>query len=205
MRIHSFSGRRTLSVPSYFERAPEKIKEAVIEWALLFPKKKHRKRSDFSRQKRILEHDVLEYIATSGNARKKVRNVALNSFQSKGRVYDLQEIFNSLNTSYFNGKLASYIRWNKNRTRSYQTMFTDTQGRRQNLISIAQLYNRPDAPRFAVESIVFHEMLHIAIPPYKRNFQNVIHGKEFKRAERSFPYFRQWRQWEKERLKKADA
>jgi hypothetical protein len=114
----------------------------------------------------------------------------------------LREVFSSLNATYFNGTLTSFIRWGKSRGRSYQTTFTDEQGKRQNLISIAQLYNRPDVPRFAMESIVYHEMLHIAIPPFKRNFKNIIHGRDFKRAEQSFPYFTQWRQWEKDRLKK---
>jgi hypothetical protein len=205
MKIHSFSCRRTLYVPSYLENAPENIKEAVIAWAMLFPKKHHRKRPDFSKQKKILERMVLDYMTASGHAHKRIRKVSPNTFQSKGRFFDLQEVFDSLNESYFNGKLASFIRWNNNRGRSYQTTFTDTHGGRQNLISIAQLYNRLDTPRYAVEAIVFHEMLHIAVPPYKRNFRNVIHGKEFKLAERSFPYFKQWQQWERERMKKGDA
>ncbi len=202
LKFHSFSGKRTLSVPSYFENAPEKIKEAVIAWTQLFPQTKYRRRSDFLKQKKILEHPVLEFIASSGLTRKKTGKITPGTFDSKGRIYDLQEVFESLNASYFKGGLSSFIRWNKHRGRSYQTTFTDAQGKRHNLISIAQMYNHADVPRFAVESIVFHEMLHIAIPPYKRNYKNVIHGKEFKQAERSFPYFKQWRQWEKEHAKR---
>jgi predicted SprT family Zn-dependent metalloprotease len=56
-------------------------------------------------------------------------------------------------------------------------------------------------PRHAIEGIVFHEMLHIAIPPYKRSGKNVIHGPEFRKAERGFPHFNAWRKWEKEHLK----
>jgi hypothetical protein len=201
LKIHSFSGRRTLTIPSYFENAPENIKEALIEWAMLVPIKKHRKQSLLSHQKKTLEQIVLRYIAESGNAHNRLRKIASLTFQSQGCSYDLREVFSHVNVTYFNGKLTSFIRWGKSRGRSYQTSFNDQQGQRQNLISIAQLYNRPDVPRFAIESIVYHEMLHIAIPPFKRNCKNVIHGQDFKRAERSFPYFKQWRQWEKDRLK----
>jgi hypothetical protein len=201
MKIHSPSGRRIVSVPAYFEDAPEKVKVAIIGWAMLFPLKGRRKRPDFRERKKELEHGVLEFIASSGKAHTALRRIASQDFRSRGRLYDLGEIFQSLNSSYFGGKLSSYIRWGKSSGRSYQRSFTDAQGRRQNLISIAQLYDATDVPRFAIEGIVFHEMLHIAVPPYKRNFKNVIHGREFKRAERSFPYFKEWRQWERQRLK----
>ena len=201
MKIHSLSGRRTVSVPSYFENAPEKVKEAVIEWALLCPLKKRGKQPVLRERKKKLERVVMEFITVSGKTHGAVRRVPVEGFRSEGRVYDLREIFHCLNDSYFEGKLSSHIRWGKSRGRSYQTTFTDAHGQRQNLISIALLYNAPDVPRFAVEGIVFHEMLHIAVPPYKRDFKNVIHGREFKRAERSFPHFMQWRQWERQRLK----
>jgi hypothetical protein len=201
VKFHSFSKKRTLIVPSYFEQAPDNIKEAVIQWAELFPKRKHARRPDFQRQKKSLEHAVLEFIVSSGQAGKRARKIVPGSFPTGGMVFDLQEVFDFVNSTYFSGTVASYIRWNKNRGRSYQTSFIDTQGNKHNLISIAQMYNRPDVPRFAIESIVYHEMLHIAIPPYKRNFKNVIHGREFKRAEQSFPYFKQWRKWEKEHVR----
>ena len=75
VKINSPSGRRTLIVPAYFENSPENIKEAIVDWALLFPLKKRRKQSGFSRQKKILEHLVLDYITRSGNAHKKTRKI----------------------------------------------------------------------------------------------------------------------------------
>jgi hypothetical protein len=201
VKIHSFSGLHAVSVPAYFKDAPENVKEAIIEWALLFPMKKLRNQSFPLQRKKMLEHMVMEFIAGSGKNHARIRRIESEGFQSKGRLYDLQEIFQSLNSSYFKGNLASYIRWGKSRGRSYQTTFTDSGGKRQNLISIGRIYNAPDVPRYAIEGIVFHEMLHIAIPPYKCNFKNIIHGREFKHAERSFPFFRQWRDWERHRLK----
>jgi hypothetical protein len=52
-------------------------------------------------------------------------------------------------------------------------------------------------PRFAIEGILFHEMLHIAYPPVIRDGRNVIHGPKFKQNERSFPQHKDWVEWEK--------
>jgi hypothetical protein len=203
VKIAPFFGKRTLTVPAYFEDAPEKVKSALIEWALLPATRRRKKLSANAQRKKQIEHFIWEYVEASGNKAEKKFSVNPENFQSKGRCYDLREVFGTLNTAYFNGRLVSYIRWNKSNWRSYQTFYIDRQGRRNSLISIAQTYNRPDVPRSAIEGIVFHEMLHIAVPPYKRSHQNVIHGREFKRAERQFPFFREWRKWEKEHLKNS--
>lgn len=201
VRISAFSGKRTLTIPSYFEEAPETVKTALLEWAFLPMTRRRKKPSATAQRKKQLEHFIWEYVESSGNKSEKKLSIDPGDFQSKGLQYDLQEVFSSLNNVYFNGKLSSYIRWNKSNWRSYQTFFIDKQGKRNSLISIARTYNRRDVPRFAIEGIVFHEILHIAVPPHKSGHRNVIHGREFKRAERQFPFFREWRKWEKEHLK----
>ena len=68
------------------------------------------------------------------------------------------------------------------------------------VITIAGIYDHPEVPLFAIEGILYHEMLHEAIPPYSRNGRRVIHGPEFNNAERAFPGFVRWREWEKTEL-----
>jgi len=201
VKINSFSAKRTLTIPRYFEDAPETIKTALIEWAHLPVSRRRKKTSPVFQRKKQLERAVWEYVEQSGNKADKVRLANPNTFSTHGLVYDLREVFDSVNASYFSGKLSSYIRWNKSNWRSYQTFFVDKSKTRLSLISIAQTYNKIGVPRFAIEGIVYHEMLHIAIPPYKRNGKNVIHGPEFRTAERGFPHFNAWRRWEKEHLK----
>jgi hypothetical protein len=201
VKINPLFGKRTLTVPSYFEDAPEKVKSALIEWALMPATRRYKKLSGNAQRKKQIEHFIWEYVEASGNKAEKKFSINPDTLRTEGRIYDLLEVFNKLNTAYFNSRIVSYIRWNKSAWRSYQTFYVDKQGKRNSLISIAQTYNRPDVPRFAIEGIVFHEMLHIAIPPYKRGHQNVIHGAEFKRAERQFQFFKEWRRWEKEHLK----
>jgi hypothetical protein len=201
VKINSFSAKRTLTIPRYFEDAPETIKTALIEWAHLPVSRRRKKTSPVFQRKKQLERAVWEYVEQSGNKADKVRLANPNTFSTQGRVYDLREVFDALNATYFSGKLSSYIRWNKSNWRSYQTFFVDKSKTRLSLISVAQTYNKIGVPRFAIEGIVYHEMLHIAIPPYKRGGKNVIHGPEFRKTERGFPHFNAWRRWEKEHLK----
>ncbi|MGB7567881.1 MAG: hypothetical protein WBM07_08470 [Chitinivibrionales bacterium] len=204
VKINPMFGKRTLTAPAYFEDAPENIKSALIEWALMPATRRRKKQTANARRKKQLEHLVWEYVEASGNKAEKKFSINPHTLQTAGRVYNLREVFGTLNTTYFSDKLVSHIRWNRSYWRSYQTFYVDKQGRRNSLISIARTYNRPDVPRFAIEGIVFHEMLHIAVPPYKRGHQNVIHGAEFKRAERQFPFFNEWRRWEKDHLKSSN-
>lgn len=204
VKVNNLFGKRTLTVPAYFEDAPENIKSALMEWALMPATRRRKKGTANARRKKQLEHLVWEYVEASGNKAERKFSINPDTLRTAGRIYDLREVFSTINAVYFAGGLVSHIRWNKSNSRSYQTNYIDPQGKRNSLISIARTYNRPDVPRFAIEGIVFHEMLHIAVPPYKRGHQNIIHGAEFKRAERQFPFFKEWRRWEKDHLKSSN-
>ncbi|MBD3358073.1 MAG: hypothetical protein GF363_13020 [Chitinivibrionales bacterium] len=90
------------------------------------------------------------------------------------------------------------IRWgSQTSTTSFHRHGFDTKGKRFDLITIAGLYNHPEVPRFAIESVVCHEALHIIHPPYKKNGRTIYHGPAFREAERALPHYEQWRVWER--------
>jgi hypothetical protein len=95
------------------------------------------------------------------------------------------------------------VRWGSHPLRSYQSCKRGPAGEKYNLITIGTIYNGPNVPRFAIEGILFHEMLHIAYPPVISNARNVIHGPQFKQRERSFPQYREWFEWEKSRCNRT--
>jgi len=197
-----FSKKRTLFVPRLLEQAPEQVKRDLIEWALL---PLGRRLSGASRhKKRIIERSVWQYLKEHGIEPAGTRRVDPRHYELAGRgvKYDLNEIYRSVNETYFNGKIHTYIRWGSYAsTTSYQTFRRDAAGNRFSLITIAGAYNHPRVPRFALEAVVYHEMLHVAIPATRGRLRNVIHGPEFKRAERAFPEYRKWRAWEKHHLR----
>ena len=69
------------------------------------------------------------------------------------------------------------------------------------IITIAGIYNLPEIPEFAVRSVIFHEMLHIAVPPIIKNGRRVVHGTAFKTAEKRNPDLVKWIFWEKGALR----
>jgi hypothetical protein len=204
VKVLPFSGKRQLSIPPFLSEAPEDIKNCLIEWALLPCRPRHSRKKAVREQRSLLEKRIWAYIEVLPDSpARNLRRFDPGKFSSntRGSVHDLKEVFDHVNRSWFNGSLLALVRWgHRGTTTSYHTSKNDAHGLRFNLITIAGAYNHPEVPRFAIEAIMHHEMLHIAVPPYKKNGRSVIHGKEFKNSEKKFHTFREWKKWEREKL-----
>lgn len=67
-------------------------------------------------------------------------------------------------------------------------------------IRIHPSLDRPEVPLFFVEYIVFHEMLHQAVPGKDTGSRKQHHGPEFRARERRYPEYARALTWEKENL-----
>ena len=67
-------------------------------------------------------------------------------------------------------------------------------------IRIHPALDRPDVPRFFVEFIVFHEMLHQLFPSDRDTGRHVHHPRAFRERERQFPKYAASIAWEKQHL-----
>jgi len=56
-----------------------------------------------------------------------------------------------------------------------------------NAIVISRVFDQPRVPRYAVEYIVFHEMLHLKHPVRLRGSRRCVHSREFLAEEKMFP------------------
>ena len=54
-------------------------------------------------------------------------------------------------------------------------------------IIISRLLDSSLVPRYLVEYLVFHEMLHMCYPVERRAHRRVLHSRAFREAERKFP------------------
>ncbi len=132
---------------------------------------------------------------------------------TKGRFHDLAEIYDCLNEEYFNGKLSPSITWGaRRRVRARQrTLGSFTAS--VDLIRINPVLDARRVPRYYVEFVVYHEMLHAALFMEDReareageageaggNGQNKrnrrIHPPEFKQRERQFKDYARAIKWE---------
>lgn len=202
VRISRATGARTLTVPGYLQDAPEEIKSALIEWALLpDPRRRDRKRLIKERQLE-LERRVWEHVESLG-IRRGNRHINPEEIEkhTQGCIHDLRQVFDSVNKFYFDGKVQSVVRWGSpTSVTSFQTTRRDSNGHPVQMITIAGVYNHPEVPLYALEGVMHHEILHIVIPPRIANGRNVIHGPEFRKAEQSFSRYAAWRLWERECL-----
>jgi len=113
----------------------------------------------------------------------------------QGDVYNLEEMFEQLNAAHFDGLMARpALGWSRRPSRSTLGHYDLSH----NAIILSKLLDRAQAPRLAVEYVLYHEMLHLRFPADHSGARRRVHTREFQEAEKTFPRFKE----AKESLKK---
>ena len=121
--------------------------------------------------------------------------------EPRGRVHDLQAIFDRVNAEHFGGEVQARIGWGPNRGRGRRrTIKTGVYVQDARLIRIHPALDRPEVPETYVAAVVFHEMLHQVVPATERNGRRSVHGPEFRRRERAYPGYGAAKRWEEQNL-----
>ena len=109
---------------------------------------------------------------------------------AKGRVYDLAALAQAVNDEYFDGRLTYRVGWgrrgghSKCRSIRYGSCNVETR-----LIRIHSFLDDNRIPAGFVRYILYHEMLHLVVPPVVREGRRIDHPAAFRRLERQFPDF----------------
>jgi len=102
----------------------------------------------------------------------------------RGHVYDLDQIFEELNRRFFYGLLARpRMTWSRLHARNSLAHYDPAH----NAIVVSRVFDQPRVPLYAVEYIVYHEMLHLKHPVKLRGSRRCVHGPEFLAEEKLFP------------------
>ena len=105
---------------------------------------------------------------------------------ARGRHHDLEEILQDLNRRFFQGRmLPCRVGWSHQDSRRILGHYDS--GHR--TITISRKLDSPAVPRYLVEYVVYHEMLHIRFPVERRGQRRVVHSREFREAEKKFPQY----------------
>jgi hypothetical protein len=122
--------------------------------------------------------------------------IAIN-LSHRGLHFDLKQIYERLNTRYFDGRLRVAITWGKSAPRRrYSIDFGCFDGPKR-VIRVNPALDRPFVPRFFIDFIVYHEMLHAAIGFRElRNGRRALHSPRFRREESQFRFYRSAMRWE---------
>lgn len=180
---------------AYFVRISDVLRDAPAEFhaalAQILIRKLFRRRvpaKDLQIYRNYLSQPVI-YEKTAANRRNRGRKVITTA---KGEVYDLNEVFLFLNQIYFQNSLPTpVLTWSARET--FRTLGHHDSAHE--TIAISKSLDDKQVPRFVVEYVVYHEMLHIKHPTVHHNGRRYNHTPAFRRDEESFAYFEEAEAW----------
>lgn len=107
---------------------------------------------------------------------------------AKGEYYDLDEIFETLNRRFFHGLLGRpLLTWSEHKARRLLGHYDAAH----NTIMVSRVFDRRNTPRYAIEYLMYHEMLHLRHPVKVRHGRRCVHPREFQADEKLFPELEQ--------------
>ena len=173
-------GQLYIRLSDLLESAPEPVLRAIAHILLAKLYRKPIDRSLSARYRRyVASHDVSAkaHLVRQMRGRKHIRS-------ARGHHYHLEEIFEDLNRRFFHGLMGRpQLTWSRDHARNRLGHYDPAH----NAIVISRVFDDPDVPRYVVEYIVFHEMLHLRHPVMLRGSRRCVHSREFLADERSFP------------------
>ena len=164
------------------QRAPMNVLEGA---AALLLAKIYRRRTP-----RALVAPYNEY-AKSHRTRQRIQNmrsgrVRRAALDATGRYFNMNAMFDDLNARFFASELKKpHLGWS---TRAWRRQFGSYDpGPDQILLN--KRMDRPEVPRYVVEYVLYHEMLHVKHPTRKSGCTLLSHSPEFRAEEKLFPEF----------------
>ncbi len=173
-------GRLLVRLSDLLEGAPETVVAAIAHILLAKIYRKPIERSHATRyRKYISSHDITHkaHLVRHMRGRKRIDT-------AQGRVYDLEQVFDALNQRFFYGLLARpNMTWSRDHARNLLGHYDPAH----NAIVVSRVFDDVRVPRYAIEYIVYHEMLHLKHPVKLRGSRRCVHPPEFQVEERLFP------------------
>ncbi|MGB8260248.1 MAG: SprT-like domain-containing protein [Terracidiphilus sp.] len=173
-------GKIHASLSDILEGAPEPVIRAIAHILLAKLYKKPIDPTHNLRYKRFASSASVTRIT------EQVRSArgAKRFFGPEGRYYHLEEVFDSLNTRFFGGLLGRpELTWSESHARRSLGHYDAAH----NTIVVSRVFDRPSSPRYAIEYLLYHEMLHLKHPVKMRGLRRCVHSREFKQEEALFP------------------
>ncbi|MGH9510033.1 MAG: SprT-like domain-containing protein, partial [Terriglobales bacterium] len=111
---------------------------------------------------------------------------------SRGEMYDLEEVFEDLNRRFFHGLMGRpRLTWSRNHARRMLGHYDPAH----NTIVVSRVFDSHQVPRYAIEYLLFHEMLHLRHPVRLRGGRRCVHSAEFQAEEKQFPHLAEARKF----------
>jgi len=179
-RIRLRAGELRVSLSDLLEGAPEPVIRAI---AHILIAKIYKKPIDPAQE---LRYKRFVYSAAVTRQTELIRGArgSKRFFGPEGRFYHLEEVFDSLNTRFFGGMLGRpELTWSESVAKRALGHYDAAH----NTIVVSRVFDRPSSPRYAIEYLLYHEMLHLKHPVKMRGLRRSVHPPEFKAEEKLFP------------------
>jgi hypothetical protein len=126
----------------------------------------------------------------------------LVTIETRGRTFDLQDIFDDLNRRYFGGAIQARITWGQKvgKPRRRNSIKMGSYSVEEKLIRVHRSLDRSFVPRYFVEWIVYHEMLHQVHAATLVNGRRQFHTPAFLSDEARYEHYERARAWERGHL-----
>jgi predicted metal-dependent hydrolase len=162
------------------EGAPGEVLRAIAHILLA---KLYRKAIDPRRAARYRRHLGTRSMSAKAHLIRQMRGRKAVS-SPNGHAANLEEIFDDLNQRFFYGLMARpTMTWSGAHARSSLGHYDPAH----NTIVISKVFDRANVPRYAVEYLVYHEMLHLKHPVRLRGSRRCVHPPAFQAEEKLFP------------------
>jgi predicted metal-dependent hydrolase len=173
-------GELHIRLSDLLEAAPDAVLQAIAHILLA---KLYRRPIDRVRSARYRRHVAGHELAAKARLVRQLRG-RKHIRSPRGYHYHLDEIFDDLNLRFFHGLLGRpQLTWSRNHSRTSLGHYDPAH----NTIVISRVFDDPRVPRYAVDYIVFHEMLHLKHPVRLKGSRRCVHSKEFLAEEKMFP------------------
>lgn len=125
--------------------------------------------------------------------------------KTKGEAHDLYALFRKVNDRYFDGTHDALVTWGRGSPgkkplqQTRKSIKLGSYSATERLIRVHPSLDRAWVPKYFVEFVLFHEMLHHVMPATASGDRRV-HPPEFRRRERLFHAYERAVRWEKEHI-----
>ncbi|HYX54055.1 MAG TPA: SprT-like domain-containing protein [Candidatus Limnocylindrales bacterium] len=173
-------GKIFVRLSDLLEGAPEPVLHAILHILIA---KLYRKEIDSGHAARYRKHAGSPAVAKKMHLIRQMRG-RKRIDTPKGEHYHLEEIFEDLNRRFFHGLMARpQMTWSGNHSRQSLGHYDPAH----NTIVVSRVFDRPEVPKYAIEYLVYHEMLHLRHPVKMRGSRRCVHSREFQADEKLFP------------------
>ena len=178
--IRMREGRLHVRLSDLLEHAPESVHQAIAHILLAKLYRKPIAPGHADRYRRYTQSEVVSKQAERIRQTRGRKRIST----PEGHQFHLEEVFESVNTRFFHGLLGRpTLTWSAHVAKRMLGHYDAAH----NTIVVSRVFDRPGTPRYAIEYLLYHEMLHLKHPVRVKAGRRCVHSREFQAEERLFP------------------